>query len=348
MVNGAAWEKTKRVLVVVVITLFIWLAADQYVRREQLFRIPVRVVSHDPDRYVAIAGARRQVILNVIMVGRHKQLKRFVELVGQQDFFEAVIDDTVIDETRKGLDPQSVSTINDILERTKEIRESSLTIKSVSPANISIRVDEYEVIPNVAVEPDFGDLKVVNLVCNPDVVSVRIPRFAAPQLLSERVIRPPAGDAVQEATKGRSLFQEVSLSLTLEADPILGIEIIPDKVTLSGLVEARNATDVKGPVQITFSIPDEVQEIFAIAANPGTNFRPSIEVTGPSESLALLDPRDIRGFVEVMAADMDEPGKEIIRPVRYVLPPGFALAADSPTHEITFQLVPRAPAPTGN
>ena len=108
------------------------------------------------------------------------------------------------------------------------------------------------------------------------------------------------------------------------------------------------AWSVTTVTQITFSIPDEVQENFAIVANPGTNFRPSIEVTGPSESLALLDPRDIRGFVEVMAADMNEPGKEIIRPVRYVLPPGFALAADSPTHEITFKLVPRASAPAGN
>ncbi len=63
MVNGAAWEKFKRILVVVVVTVFIWLAADQYVRREQLFRIPVRVVSHDPDRYAAIAGDRHQVTL---------------------------------------------------------------------------------------------------------------------------------------------------------------------------------------------------------------------------------------------------------------------------------------------
>jgi hypothetical protein len=343
MVNGAAWEKFKRILVVVVVTVFIWLAADQYVRREQLFRIPVRVVSHDPDRYAAIAGDRHQVTLTVTMVGRHKHLKRFADSFGPNDFFEAVVDETRVDRH-----PQSVSTLNDILRRIKEIRESRLSIKSVSPPTVSIRIDEYEVIPNVAVEPDYGDLRVVNPVCNPDTVSVRIPRFATPQLLNERVIRPEAANVVQEATKGRSSFQEVPLPLTLEADPTLGIEIIPDQVTLSGVVEARNATDVKGPVQITFSTPNEVQEGFAIVANPDSIFRQSIEVTGPSEALERLDPRDIRGFVDVMAADMNEPGKEITRPVRYVLPPGFALAADSPTHEITFKLVPRAPAPTGN
>jgi hypothetical protein len=75
-----------------------------------------------------------------------------------------------------------------------------------------------------------------------------------------------------------------------------------------------------------------------------TSLRQSIAVTGPANQLDQLEPQEIRAFVEVLAADMDEPGKEITRPVQYVLPPGFSLAGGSGVHTVAFKLTPRATA----
>jgi hypothetical protein len=209
-------------------------------------------------------------------------------------------------------------------------------------------IDDYENVPDVAVQPDCGDLQVLNPACQPSKVAVRIPGFARQTLLGEPVIRPHAEGAIREATRTRPEFQ-VPLVLSLAANPALGVEISPSKVVFSGYVEALNATKEKGPVQITFSIPDEVQERFVVVASPDTIFRRTIEVTGRKDLLEQLEPREILALVDVLAADMDEPGKQISRPVRYVLPCGFTLAPGFPTHTITFQLVRRtASAPPGN
>lgn len=343
------WTRIKNISVVVVITMLIWLVADQYVREEQSFRVPVRVVSPTPDRYTAIAGPPYQITLNVTMAGPRKHLRRFNDLLQSKAFFEAAIDETMIDETRvSSAIPHSISALDDILRKIKEIKEWHRSIKRVSPRTVSVRIDHFEDIPNVAVEPDYGDLRVVNPSCKPDKVSVRLPSFARRQLLSERVIRPKVESVIRDATTETETDYQLPLTVSLDADPALGVEITPSEVVLSGVVEALNATVTKGPVQITFSIPDEVQERFTVVAVAGTNFRQNIDVTGPKELLDQLDPRDIRAFVDVMAADMDELDREITRPVQYVLPPGFAQPRDTPPHEITFRLVPRSVATTPN
>lgn len=345
MKKEAIWDRFKTAAVVITMTVLIWVVADQYVREEQpSTRIPIRVTSSDPKRYAAIAGPPYQVTLRVTLVGRRKHLKEFNALLDAKPYLEAVVDETRMSDA----DPQAISAM-DLLKSIKAVRESSLHIKrkSVSPEVVLVRIDDYEDVPNVVVEPDCGDLQVLNPSCQPSRVSVRLPGFARQTLLSEPVIRPQAEGAIREATRTHPEFQ-VSLVLSLDADPEMGIEISPDKVLVSGFVEALNATKDKGPVQITFSIPDEVQERFVVVASPDTIFRRTIEVTGRKDLLEKLEPRDILALVDVLAADMDEPGKEISRPVRYVLPCGFTLAPGFPIHTLTFRLVRRtASAPPG-
>lgn len=339
MKSTAGRDRLKSVLVVAITTVFIWLVADQYVLETQAFKIPVRVVSPDPERYAAIAGPPYQVTLNVTMLGRRRHLTALNDLINATNCFAAVIDETAVSS-----EPQSISTLDGILDNIGEIKEMPLSIKSVSPATTLVRIDHYEEIRNVGVLPDTGDLKVVNPTCSPDKVSVRLPRFAADRLLNERVLRPKAEGAVQEAMGSGPTFR-VPLRLSLDADPALEVRITPEQVTFSGVVAAQNATAVKGPVQVTFSIPEEVQRRFVVEAVPGTQFRRSIEVTGRKDLLEQLDPRDIRAFVDVMAADMDEPGRQITRSVQYILPPGFTRASQAPAHEVVFKLIPLPGAP---
>ncbi len=334
------WDNAKNALVIIVTTLLIWFVADQYVREVQDFPVTVQVVSNSPDRYAAIDNQAHQITLNVEMAGRRGQLNAFEKLIKSKTVFQAKIDDRP-----SGTKPQSISAIDDILRKIKEISEARVSIKDVRPRTVKVIIDDYEVVSDVAVEPDFGDLQ-VNATCSPETVSVYLPRSAKERFLSEPVIRPDAADAVREATKGhtQTSFREVPLILNLAADATLGIRIIPSTVTLTGVVQDRRDKQIKGPVQITFSIPDEVEKHFAAVANPDTQFRRSIEVAGPKEILDQLDPRDIRAFVDVMAADAETPNKEITRRVNYVLPAsaaGCSLDQDSPQHVIVFRLVPR-------
>ena len=88
------WDKLKQNIVVIVITIFIWMAADQNVREEQTFRIAARLVSRESDRYAAIAEPPYQVVLDMTVAGRRRQLKEFADVLASKAVFEAYVDES--------------------------------------------------------------------------------------------------------------------------------------------------------------------------------------------------------------------------------------------------------------
>lgn len=337
------WDKLKSQIVVVVITVFIWMAADQNVREEQTFRVSVRPAARESERYVAIAEPPYQVVLDVTMAGRRRQLKEFADLVASKAVFEAFIDES----KESSPLPQSISTETDLINKIREFKDARVVVKSVFPRTVSVRIDDYETVRAVAVEPNYGDLKVLADV-SPSELAVRLPRFAAKGLKEDPVFRPNVEQRVRDARQPDSTFViKVPVSFEFDnLDPRSPVKITPaDEITISGRIESLTETRRKGPIQITWSIPDEVQAKYVVVPKPGQNLRRDIEVTGPKGQVEQLPLQKIRGFVEVMAGD--EPNKEITRAVRYILPEGFTLASDSAQHEITFTLVPRAAGGAG-
>jgi hypothetical protein len=335
------WESAKSALLLLTVTVMIWLVADQNVQEQQVFRIPVRVASRDPNRYVAFAKSAPQVVLQASMTGRRRHLKAFADLLSTTPAFEAFMDQS----RAPAPEPQLLSSADDILRTVRAVQESHLAIRSVTPRTVSVLIDVFTEVPSLAVEPDFGDLKVTAR-CTPAAVSARLPRSAVGLLPPDRILRPDAAAILHQALKDNPESREfqIAVPMTLDVQTSEPVAFRPEKVTVTGVVETFQATAVKGPIQITFSIPAEVQEKFILSPAPGTSLRQNIEVTGPAGQLDRLEPQEIRAFVEVLAADMDEPGKDITRPVQYFLPPGFSLAAGSAPHTVTFQLTPRPTA----
>jgi|GEM_PF-1737741 len=347
------WNKIKTATVVVVITFLIWFAADQNVMEPESFGIPIRLASADPDRYAGLAEAPYQVTLRVTLRGRRRHLQDFAEQLKSQSVFVANIDESK--PTSKT--PQPISVIDDVLSTIKLIQESHLAIASVEPMTLSARIDKYEHLQGVHVKPDYGDLK-VSAELSPQTVSVRLPRFAADLLGSAPVAAAAAEQRIRAAQVADGRF-EIKAPLTFptlkDLDPNLPIEFLPaGEVTIKGRIEALTETQRKGPIQITWSIPDDVQAKYVVVATDA-NFRVNIDVTGPKNRLDQLEPGDILGLVEVFAGDMDDPGpgKEITREVRFILaaPAKFPdCKLSSEAHEVRFRLEPRpagsvAPSP---
>ena len=334
------WDKIKSATAIVVITVLIWFTADQQVSEESSFTIPVRIVSTSPSRYAAFADAPFQASFTVNAVGRRRHLKEFADIVASKNVFDAAIDDS------KDASPQpQAMTGKEVLGLVHEFGASSVRIRSVDPAAVTVRIDDFQVVPNIRVACDVGDLK-VSAEPVPAKVSVKLPRFAAEKLKTDPVARADAEQRIRAARKPDGSFQikvPVSFDALKDLDPDMKIEVLPSpEVQVSGQIEALTATRRKGPIQITWSVPQQVQDDFKIVLDPTINMRPDVDVTGPKELLDQLDPRDIRAFVDVMAADTEKPHTVIRRIVQFVLPPGFALAAGSPPYEVAFQLEPRA------
>ena len=314
------------------------MAADQNVREEQTFRVSARLASRESDRYAAIAEPPYQVVLDVTVTGRRRQLKEFADVLASKAVFDAFVD-----ESRESSPlPQSISTETDLISKIKEFKDARVVVKSVFPRAVSVRIDDYETVRAVAVEPNYGDLKVLADV-SPSELSVRLPRFAARGLKEDPVFRPNVEQRVRDARQPDGTFAiKVPVSFDFDnLDPRSPVKIVPaDEIAITGRIESLTETRRKGPVQITWSIPEEVQAKYVVVPKPGQNLRRDIEVTGPKGQVEQLPLQKIRGFVEVMAGD--EPNKEITRTVRFILPEGFTLASDPAQHEITFTLVPRA------
>ncbi len=335
------WNKIKTICVVVVITFLIWFAADQNVMEPESFTISVRLASTDPDRYVSLAEAPYQVTLRVTVRGRRRHRQDFAELLKSQSVFVANIDESK--PTSKT--PQSISVIDDVLSTIRPIQESRLAIASVEPMTLSALIDEYVHVTDVHVKPDYGDLR-VSAELSPQQVSVRLPRFSADLLGSAPVATAAAEQRIRAGQAADGTFEikaPLAFPILKDLDPNLPIEFLPSSdANIKGRIEALTETQRKGPIQITWSIPDDVQTKYVVVANEA-KFRVNIDVTGPKDRLDQLESSDILGLVEIFAGDMDDPGpgKEITREVRFILvePAKFPDCALSPEiHEVRFRL----------
>ncbi len=336
-------SKIKTFIATMGLTLLIWLAADQNVTDSERFEIPVHIASD--DRYASFHKSISVVNFSVTMTGKRRKLVDFRDLLENRkpNPFDSQVDRSV----RSSSEPQ-VMVSSEVIGQVKELASSGLTMSSIDPPNVMVLVDDYAIVPDITVMPNYGTLR-VDAAVTPAKVSARLPRFAAAQLRIDPTVRVDAEPAIREAKAAKPEERGFTATLRLPAENSTGLPVsyTPGEVVLNGKVESLTETRRVGPVQIKFLIPDEVQQKYRVVAAEGSNFRPDIDVIGPPASLARLDPRDVRGLVEIKAADVDQAGQEIPRNAVFDLPrdpPGLSFPADAAPHQIVFKLVEREAA----
>ena len=333
-------SQIKTFIATVGLTLLIWLAADQNVTDSERVTIPVRLAAD--DRYAVFHEPAGVVNFSVTMTGRRRRLADFREGLESRKLspFEAQVDRSL----RSSSEPQ-VMAAGEVIARIKELGGAGLATSAIEPPNVMVLVDDYEVVPDIAVTPVYGTLRVIAS-CTPSKVSARLPRFASNALRKDPVVRPDAEPAIREAKSAKPDEREFTLTLRLptEIDGEVPVGFAPGEVELKGRVDSMTENKRIGPVQIKFLIPDEVQQKYRVVPAEGSNFRPDIDVSGPAASLARLDPRDVRGLVEIKASDVDQAGQEIARSAVFDLPrdpPGLSIPTTAAPHQIVFKLIER-------
>jgi hypothetical protein len=325
------WSKIKAFLGTAALTLLIWLAADQNVSDSQTIEIPVRLTVQ--NGFAVIRKPGPETVFKVTVVGRRRRVMEFRELLEKQrpNAFEAVVSQG----QQFSSEPQIISS-DVILGWVREVANASLSRQDVSPPTVTVLIDRYETIRNVTVVPKYGEFKIIEPVCVPPSVDARVP-----------TVRPDAEPFIREKRQEspESTSFQVDVPLVSFVEQGVPIEFIPSKATISGVVETVTSTQRIGPVQILLLVPDEVQRRYTVEVDAASNLRPDIFVIGPERMLQQLDARDVRGFVEVRASDMERAGKEITRDAVFILPaelPGLKLETSAQPHPITFRLNPRA------
>lgn len=331
------WERVRTLVAVVVVTWLIWWTADRRVTDRDEVTVRLAVKTAEPNLYATIDSPQPPDVL-AVLAGTRGRLESFRAQLqrGTGRVFEYTL--PTADAVRGTL----VIPAAKVLLDSKGFRESGLDVLAVRPGEIRVVVDRYEDV-RLRVEPDFGTIGVENVVCQPPQVDVRrLTAMLARTRFADGVLRPSAEVAVRQwiaAHPGEAEFQ-IDLTLTIPDAPQL-VEISPSsQVRVSGRFVSLLNTVRKGPVQVVFAVPPDVQRRFIIKPTEASNLRPDVYIRGPKADAEQLSPQQIFVYVEVLAADAAGTLRTIRRAPKVILPPGIEL--DREMQEIEFELVERA------
>ncbi|MFO0973304.1 MAG: hypothetical protein U1A27_07690 [Phycisphaerae bacterium] len=328
------WERVREVGTVIVITWLIWWSADRRVTDRAEFPLRIAVRSARPGVQATVESPRPAEV-RVTVEGTRGRLEAFRALLQRnRDLqLEHVV---AADESSPGTRTLSAAVV---LGQTAIIHDAGVTIVDVRPAEISV-VFERLVDVSVRIEPSFGTVGVENVVCQPATVEVRrLPERVAHERLADGVLRPWAEQALKQwlaSNPDRASFS-IDLALSIPDAP-QSAEFSPSStVRVAGRFVNLFTTAKKGPVQIVFAIPPELERQYLVRPAEGSNFRPDVEVRGPTAAVEQLTPQQVLVFVDVLTSDAAGTVRTIRRMPRAVLPPGLELAREM--QEVAFELV---------
>ncbi|MCB9855543.1 MAG: hypothetical protein H6818_07620 [Phycisphaerales bacterium] len=334
--------------VVVVITLLIWIVADQWVTTEEEFSITILPNSAHSDRYVAFSEPPYHRTINIKVRGRRSRIETFRS---RYESPEGEVIRIPIDDLRPAsIDPQGLPTAKDVLRQVPDLRQVGIIVDA-DPPMLNVRIDRFVEVADIPVRFDYGEVRVRDKPATRKVTA-RLPEFAAKdeRFQADRHAVVHASSLIENQTPGSSFDFVGDVTLEHPIDlPSDAVQLTPDKIRVRGQVETLETTKNKGPITVKWSIPDSVQRKYAVIAESGEFVGLHIDVRGPKDRVAQLDASKIRAFVEILAADIDsaERGDIIVRDVVFLLPPEFcdcSLLETSEPRQVRFRLVPRGVA----
>ncbi len=335
------WERVRHFLVVVVITWLVWYAADRRVTDREDFTLRIAVRTTDPLTTASIESPKPSEV-KATLEGTRGRLDAFNAWLSKN---QSAVIEYVLGSASSDPGQKQVAS-DELLAASRVIRDSGLDVIFVRPPLITLRVDRLETV-KVRVQPDFGGVSVEGSVVQPAVVEVRgIPRRLLDTRLADRTLRPSAEQAIRQWLTANPDKTEFTIELPLSIpEASQDVEFSPaPTVKVTGRSVSLLSTAKKGPVQIVFAIPVDVERQYIVRPAESANLRPDIQVRGPTSSIEQLTPQQIVVFVEVLASDVSGTVRTVRRAPRVILPPGFELAREM--QEVEFELVERS-TPSG-
>jgi hypothetical protein len=333
------FEHAKNLTIVVVITGLIWWTANQQVQDSAEFTLRIGIRAADQSLLAVIEHpAPAEVVVR--LTGTRGRIDAFRNLLQREPsrVFEHVLPP---DHRTRG--PQRMAA-RQVLAGSGMFRQTGLDIEDIRPAEVQLVVEALRTV-SLRLEPDFGTIGVENVVCQPQIVEVHgVPESIVDTHYADGVLRAPAEHAVRQwlATHPDAPDFEINLILTIpEAPPT--VEFAPSsRVRAVGRFVSVVDTAKKGPVQIVFAVPPDVQRGYYVRPSEASNLRPDVFVRGHKSLLEQLAPQQIFMYVEVMVADVAGSARLIQRVPRVVLPDGVELAREP--EPVEFELIERPPS----
>lgn len=336
-------------LVTAILTIVIWVCADQASQGTASVWATIRVVSSNPEAAAVIVeetgsydtseSATARVRLE--FAGSKAAIRR---LTGQETRGAAEYRVTIPD---RWLDGHFDLDVTEAMNRTKEVRDRGLHVTVSEPPSVRVFVDPRTTV-SFTVEPDPGWGE--SMLAGPVTVEPRTVRgqIRASHLAKLGTAAPtvilPVQDALREAVSlTDTMIRGLPLPKTVRDFPV---EFDPPRVTVTAALAQRTIVKRLSPVPVSVLLPPELVGDCRVRWADGDAPAPTVavDVRVLPDRAKGLNPGDVRAFVainvgDVASAETTPDDRWITRAVQFAFPADYEdVRLEGPAPTVRFRV----------
>lgn len=331
---------TRRLAVVVPLTLVIWVLADQATLIEAPNAELVLTIKHDPRIDVDVT-APQPALFNAKLRGPTRAVDGLrAAMRGGPLRLEWNLPESF---ARPG---EYRPAVGELIENLPEMRKRGLQVVSITPEVMTLRVDEV-VTESVRVQVDSGPVQVNEVRLDPAEVKVSMRASDWGRL---RASVPPDQQVV--AARLAERLARLAPDQTHQLDRVVleprlgGLEVLrlePGEVSVTLRVVAQHVRRTIRGLAVTLAVTPEFLERYMVRAKDANEWLIEVEVVGDKARVESLRPSDLKAFLTVTSERAARStGAVESEAVEIVLPEGVRLAGRPPL--VQFTISPREPA----
>lgn len=325
---------SRRLLVIVPVTLVIWFLADQASLTEAR-GLEVALEIKQPPGYQVDVESPTPFLFSATFRGTTRAIDALkAQVRGGQIRFAWTPPKEALVAGRYRLGATQ------LLAMVPMLSERGITVQEAAPAEVLLNVDTIETV-EMKIEPDVGRFNVSSLRADPETARVTLRSGDLDRLRpEERVVAARVPDEMlrRVATDAPERLEGVPLDLRVGSVAALRVE--PREVSVSLRVVGRHKTRRLANVVVRISASPEVHTRYSIIPVDSTEWLIDLDVEGDESRIDALDPARVRAYVEITNEDAAAAATAVrSAEVEVDLPDGLTLVG--PKRSMQYQVVPR-------
>lgn len=316
------WRATRRLLVVVPLTLTIWIVASQWTQA-QIEGVPVQldVRLADPQRALDVLSPPRGVF-RVSFQGTARAVEALREFTDDRPLrLDWLLKEPSV------RDREEVRPARELLDNLPAIQKLGLSVERVAPSHLRFAVHDLETV-TMGLTADAGAVRVGDVRFEPERVQVTL---RADDLAELRRRSPAAQWAVpvpvEDQLRGVPPEQPMTLRDVRVADHVLGLRIFdvqPKVVNVTLRVVGQRKPHRFTGVPVVVQASPDLLEQYDVRRIDEQEWLAEIEVDGDARQVTelQLNPQKLRAYVTITSADL-RAGEVIRRSVEVDVPAGI-------------------------
>jgi len=344
---SSAWRRLRRLAIVGLITVLVWVWADLEHGKTERLTVRVKVVAPPDSNLLVISPDPEGVPIVFYLRGLQGKLRGFFsqfqdDQARGRDIACVVQADSAWEPGQYRLDTLEV------VNKWDRLRRAGLSGENPSPGTIPVNVDRWAQIEATVELRTSNDAALAGkTVISPKKVTISVPSRRVGDLGDNPVIKTEQLP-LEDLIPGENVTRTVQLASGIDGVRVEPVSHTQVTVTLRIRQQTPGETKLRVNVQL-LALPDIWQQIAQAGyvleredPSPLGPWNPELIIAGPRKEIDKLTADDVTAFVQITEAELKPVGTRPKGDVTVILPPGLELVAPAEL-AVRFRFVRAAP-----